>query len=41
LVYAIESKVDMLITGDKDFDEIKVENIKILKVRDYIERYMK
>jgi hypothetical protein len=31
----------MLITGDKDFDEIKIEKLKILKAKDYIEQYMK
>jgi putative PIN family toxin of toxin-antitoxin system len=41
LAYAIESKVDILITGDKDFDEIKIKIPNILKARDYIEQYMK
>jgi putative PIN family toxin of toxin-antitoxin system len=40
LAYATESKIDILITGDKDFDEIRIEHPRILKVRDYIEEYM-
>jgi len=41
LANAIESKVDLLITGDKDFDEIIIETPKIMKPREYIEKYMK
>jgi putative PIN family toxin of toxin-antitoxin system len=41
LAYAIESKVDIFITGDKDFDEISIENPKIINPRKYIEKYMK
>jgi uncharacterized protein len=40
LANAIESKVDLLITGDKDFDEIMIETPKIMKPREYIEKYM-
>jgi len=41
LAYAIESKVDILLTGDKDFDNIKIGNLKIINPRKYIEEYMK
>jgi putative PIN family toxin of toxin-antitoxin system len=41
LANAIESKVDLLITGDKDFDNIKIERPKIMKPRKYIDEYMK
>jgi putative PIN family toxin of toxin-antitoxin system len=41
LACAIETKVDILITGDKDFDEISIKIPKILKPREYIEKYMK
>jgi putative PIN family toxin of toxin-antitoxin system len=40
LANAIESKVDLFITGDKDFDDIKISVPKILKPRKYIEEYM-
>jgi len=40
LVNAIESKVDLLLTGDKDFDDIKIEKLKIIKPRKYIDEYM-
>jgi predicted nucleic acid-binding protein len=40
LAHAIESKVDILITGDKDFDDIIIETPKILKPRQYIEKYL-
>jgi putative PIN family toxin of toxin-antitoxin system len=40
LVNAIESKVDLLITGDKDFDDVKIEKLKIIKPRKYIDEYM-
>ena len=40
LVNAIESKVDIFITGDKDFDEVKINKPKIMKPRNYIEKYM-
>ena len=41
LAYAIESKVDILITGDKDFEETNIEKLKILNPRKYIDEYMK
>jgi putative PIN family toxin of toxin-antitoxin system len=41
LASAIESKVNILITGDKDFDEIKIKSPKIMKPREYIKAYMK
>ena len=41
LAYAIESKVNILLSGDKDFDEINVEIPKIMNPRKYIEKYMK
>jgi putative PIN family toxin of toxin-antitoxin system len=40
LASAIEAKVNVLITGDKDFDEILIEIPKIMKPREYIEKYM-
>ena len=40
LVNAIESKVDLLITGDKDFDNVITERLKIMKPRKYIDEYM-
>ena len=39
LVNAIESKVDLLITGDKDFDDVIIDTPKIMKPREYIEKY--
>jgi predicted nucleic acid-binding protein len=41
LASAIEAKVNILITGDKDFDEIMIKSPKIMKPREYIEEYMK
>ena len=41
LASAIESKVDLLVTGDKDFDDIIIEIPKIIKPRDYITIYIK
>jgi putative PIN family toxin of toxin-antitoxin system len=41
LACAIETKVNVLITGDKDFDEITIKTPKIMKPREYIEEYMK
>jgi putative PIN family toxin of toxin-antitoxin system len=41
LAYAIESKVNVFLTGDKDFDEIFIYNPKILNPRKYIEEYIK
>ena len=42
LACAIETKVNILITGDKDFDDIIIKAPpKIIKPREYIEEYMK
>jgi uncharacterized protein len=41
LANAIESKVDLLITGDKDFDEVLIKKPKIIKPRNYMDEYMK
>ena len=41
LAGAIESKVDLLVTGDKDFEEIEIEKLKIIKPKEYIEKFMK
>ena len=41
LANAIESNVDVLLTGDKDFDGIKIKKLKIMKPKDYIDKYMK
>jgi putative PIN family toxin of toxin-antitoxin system len=40
LVAAIESNADMLITGDKDFDEIKINKPIIVKPRDFADKFM-
>jgi len=40
LGYGIDSKVNILLTGDKDFDEILIENVKIMNPRKFIEEYM-
>jgi len=40
LANAIEAKVNILITGDKDFDEIEIAIPKILKPARYIQEYM-
>ena len=37
---AIESNVDVLVTGDKDFDEVKIKKPKIINPRKYIDEYM-
>lgn len=37
---AIVSKVDIFITGDKDFDDIKVKSPKIMTIKDYITTYI-
>ena len=39
LINAIESDVDLLITGDKDFDDVIIEKPKIMKPRRYIDEY--
>jgi predicted nucleic acid-binding protein len=41
LAFAIEANIDVLITGDKDFDEIRIQKPKIMKARNYIDEYMK
>jgi putative PIN family toxin of toxin-antitoxin system len=41
LANAIESKVELFITGDKDFDDVKIEKLKIIKPRKYIDEYMR
>jgi putative PIN family toxin of toxin-antitoxin system len=41
LACAIETRANILITGDKDFDEIMIETPRIIKPREYIEEYMK
>jgi len=40
LANAVESKVDILITGDKDFDDISIESLLILKPRKYVDLFM-
>jgi predicted nucleic acid-binding protein len=40
LASAIETNADIFITGDKDFDEIKIIKPKIMKPREYIDEYM-
>ena len=39
LLGAIESKSDVLITGDKDFEGIDITGLKILKPASFIDRY--
>ena len=41
LAYAIETKVNILITGDKDFDEVMIKIPQIMNPREYTEKYMK
>ena len=41
LIYAIESKVDIFITGDKDFDEVIIKKPIIMKPKNYKDEYMK
>ena len=41
LVNAIESNVDLFITGDKDFDEIRLKRPKIMNPRNYTDEHMK
>ena len=41
LANAIESNVDLLVTGDKDFDGIIIDRPKILKPKKYIDEYIK
>ena len=40
LANAIEAKVDIFITGDKDFDGIEIEVPKIIKPAKYVQEYM-
>jgi len=40
LANAIEAKVDLLVTGDKDFDEIVIKKPIIIKPVKYIQEYM-
>src|SRR5215469_15938379 len=40
LANAIESKVNIIITGYKDFDEIIIASPIIMKPKEYIEKYM-
>jgi len=40
LANAIESGVDILITGDADFDDIKIDKPRILKPRQFQDEYM-
>jgi putative PIN family toxin of toxin-antitoxin system len=41
LANAIESNADILISGDKDFDEVVIDKPKIMKPRNYIDEYMR
>jgi putative PIN family toxin of toxin-antitoxin system len=41
LANAIESKVDILLTGDKDFDEIQIDKPIIMKPRPFLDQYNK
>ena len=40
LANAIDSEVDLLITGDRDFDDVIVERPKIINPRVYINEYI-
>jgi len=40
LANAIETKVHLLITGDKDFDKIAVESPRIINPTEYTQKYM-
>jgi len=40
LACAIETNVNILVTGDKDFDEVIVKMPKIMKPREYVEKFM-
>ena len=40
LISAIQSKVDIFITGDKDFDEVRIDKPRILKPRQYQDEFM-
>ena len=41
LANAMESNIDLLVTGDKDFDDIIIEKPKIMKPRKYTDEYIK
>ena len=41
LISAIQSQVDIFITGDKDFDEVNIDKPRILKPRQYQDEFMK
>jgi putative PIN family toxin of toxin-antitoxin system len=41
LAIAIESNVDILMTGDKDFDEIIIDKPRIMKPRKFADEYMR
>jgi putative PIN family toxin of toxin-antitoxin system len=41
LANAMESNVDLLITGDNDFNEIRIKKPKIMKPGEYASKYMK
>jgi len=41
LVAAIEAQVDLLITGDSDFDIVKIDKPRILKPKQYADEYMR
>ena len=40
LYSAIMSKVDILITGDKDFEGIIVDGLEIIKPNDFYKKYI-
>ena len=40
LANAIEAKVDIFITGDKDFDGVEIEPLEIIKPVKYMQEYM-
>jgi len=40
LVAAIEAQVDILITGDTDFDDVKIDKPRIMKPRQFQDEYM-
>ena len=40
LANAIAGKADILITGDKDFDGIKIDDLVIMKPSEYLKKYI-
>ena len=40
LINAIEYKVDIFITGDKDFFDVQIKNPRIMKPRQYMDEFM-